>query len=615
MSARLNFCLALSLLAAALAAPAAGSAAPLGFSPPIYVDQNLAGGEPLVTADPVHGILLYTAHEGTTHLYQPGLATSSVFPFLANYRDQVNMWTSKDDGKTWQIVNYQATGFATDPSHNVGFSDPDLTTDAGGRTYNTGIDLANDALFSTPDGGKTWDRGTPQCHNGDRPWLAGGKKDEVFLATNTEDADPAHEIFQSTDGGNTCSSSGIGDGGKLPGGTSYTGNGKLYYVRDRDMLVEPTCLSSPDGNGNCDRGLGVSTWRRGDKAFAPQGVAYNQRILAHWPAIALDGADTLYMVWDTDPRKNDAGGCANASPTGNGAKGSPLPNAVQYAYSHDLGKTWSAPITVSAPANARAFWPWVAAGDAGKVSIVWYESDKLADLDCQTSKISIKAASVLSADTAKPAIESVDAVGQPIHNNGVCQGGTTCVVTGQDRRLGDFFTNSIDSRGCAFIASGDTRKPDPVTGQARAIALPIFLRQSSGPALVGGGDCSGESAPLGLPGGGASGTAPRKCVSRRSFRIRLRAPKGERLSRATIFVAGRQVSITSRGKRYRTLRGKLLGLPVNLRGLPKGTVTVRVQAVTRSGKRYIDQRTYRTCAAKKKPKSKRHPLRPKRKHG
>ena len=608
MRARPKFWLAALTLAASLIAPAAASAAPLHFSAPIYVDQNLAGGEPLVTADPVHGTLIYTSHEGTTHLYQPGLASSSTFSFLTGYRDQVNIWTSKDDGKTWQIVNYQATGFATDPSHNVGFSDPDLSTDAGGRTYNTGIDLANDALFSSADGGKTWDRGTPNCHNGDRPWLAGGKKDEVFLATNTTEGDPAHQIFQSTDGGNTCSSTGIPNGGTLPGGTSYTGNGKLYYVRDRDMLVEPTCL----GGGNCDRGIGVSTWKRGDKAFTPQGIAYNQHILAHWPAIALDASDTLYMVWDTDPRKNDAGGCSDTSPTGNGASGSPLPNAVQYAYSHDLGKTWSAPITIAAPANARAFWPWIAAGDAGKVSIVWYESDKLADLDCQASKISIKAASVLSADTAKPAIETVDAVGQPIHDNGVCQGGTTCVATGQDRRLGDFFTNSIDSRGCAFIASGDTRKPDPVSGAARAIALPIFLRQTSGPALTGGGDCSGQTAALGLPGGGvqASGT-PRRCVSRRAFPIRLRAPKGQRLSRATIFVRGRRVSVTSRGRRYRTLRGRLLRAAVNLRGLPKGTFTVRIEAVTRSGKRLVDLRRYRTCAVKRTTKPKRHPLKPK----
>ncbi|HEY3188360.1 MAG TPA: sialidase family protein [Solirubrobacteraceae bacterium] len=609
MSQRVLLPLLAGLALAALGAPGFASAASLHFAPPIYVDQSLAGGEPLVTADPVHGTLIYTSHEGTTHLYQPGLATSSVFPFLTGYRDQVNMWTSKDDGKTWQIVNYQSTGFATDPSHNVGFSDPDLTTDAGGRIYNTGIDLANDALFSSADGGRTWDRGTPQCHNGDRPWLAGGKKDEAFLATNSEDQ--GHAIFQTTDGGNTCASTGIPDDGTMPGGTSYSGDGKLYYVRDRDMLVEPICL----GNG-CEKGLGVSTWKRGDAAFTPQGVAYNKPFLAHWPAIALDAADTLYMVWDTDPRKNDGGGCSDTSPTGNGASGSPLPNAIQYAYSTDLGKTWSAPITVAAPSNARAFWPWIAAGDPGKVSIVWYQSDKLVDLDCQQATISLKATTVLGADTGSPSIETVDAVGRPIHDNGVCQGGTTCVVTGQDRRLGDFFTNSIDSRGCVFIASGDTTKPDPVTGGARAIALPIFLRQDSGPALVGGGDCSGETAGLGLPassstvgaaGGGnaATGTSGsrRSCVSRRHFRMRLRAPAGERLKSARLFVNGKPVTIRSNGKRLRTLRGRRLTLPVDLRGLPKGSFTVRIEAVTASGKRVVDLRRYRTCTRKPKARS------------
>src|SRR3954447_23510411 len=292
--------LAIATLAAATAAgagtPAAG--APLGFAPPVFVDQSLAGGEPFVTADPVHGTLVYTSHEGTTHLYQPGLATSSVLPFLVNYRDQVNLWTSKDDGKSWQIVNYQQTGFATNPANNLGFSDPDLTTDAGGRIYNTGIDLANDALFSSADGGRTWDKGTVNCHDGDRPWLAGGKKDEVFLGTNVQES--THEVFDSTDGGNSCPASGIPDSGTLPGDaqTNYAGDGKLYYVPDKDMVVEPTCLAS-SGSNFCDKGVGVSTWKRGDSAFTPQGAPYHSRILAHWTAIALDSADTLYMVWAT----------------------------------------------------------------------------------------------------------------------------------------------------------------------------------------------------------------------------------------------------------------------------------------------------------------------------
>src|SRR5438128_990806 len=142
-------------LLCALAASA--HAAPLGFTRPSYVDQQLAGGEPLVTVDPTRNILLYTSHEGTTHVYRNGLPALTTFTFLGSYRNQTNMWTSKDDGLSWQHVNAFA-GFEQNPAQNSGFSDPDLTTDEGGRIYNTGINLANDSLYSSGDGGQTWDQ-------------------------------------------------------------------------------------------------------------------------------------------------------------------------------------------------------------------------------------------------------------------------------------------------------------------------------------------------------------------------------------------------------------------------------------------------------------------------
>jgi hypothetical protein len=104
-------------------------------------------------------------------------------------------------------------------------------------------------------------------------------------------------------------------------------------------------------------------------------------------------------------------------------------------------------------------------------------------------------AQVFGADTADPATTVVDAAGRPISTGGVCQGGTTCVATGQDRRLGDYFTNALDQRGCVIIASGDTTTKDPVTGNELPTSRPIFIRQSSGPPLYTGsgtGDCSGD---------------------------------------------------------------------------------------------------------------------------
>lgn len=467
------------LLAFVCAGSASGDS--LGYAKRQYVDFQLAGGEPFVLADNVHHTLIYTAHEGTTHLYQPGLEYP--IDFGVNYRNQVNLWRSDDNGRNWQRLNYIGTGFGTDPTDNTGFSDPDLTQDRGGRVYDTGIDLANDSVFSTRDGGRHWDRGTPQCHEGDRPWLAGGRRDEVFMATNTEEE--GHQVYRSTDGGESCSLTGIADQGEVSGGRSYVGNGKLLYDREHDQLVEPITFLNEDGD---IIGLGTSTWHRGDAEFKP-GAMIRTSMFAHWPAIGIDRGGTTYMVWDTDPRRDDGKGCGDTL-TGNGGSGSPRPNAIKIAYSNNYGKTWSKPIRVSPHSQNRVFWPWITAGGRGRVAVTWYATDRLRDPDCQKVTLRIGDAHVFHAkNPRRRRIERVGASRGPIHvNSTVCQGGTTCVATGQDRRLGDFFTNALDPRGCELIASGDTTKPSPIGGP-RPTALPILIRQSTGRRLVGEGHC------------------------------------------------------------------------------------------------------------------------------
>jgi hypothetical protein len=204
-------------------------------------------------------------------------------------------------------------------------------------------------------------------------------------------------------------------------------------------------------------------------------------LYGHWPAVAFDAASTIYLVWDTDARKpHTIGGC-DASAT-------PAPNAIMLTYSTDGGQTWARPFAVAQPANARVFWPWIVAGDAGRVSVVWYQTapGELADLDCQPAHVYVYDAQIFHAsDPARRSVTVVKALSRFVHQGTVCQGGTTCVATGQDRRLGDFFTNALDARGCVLIATGDTRKPDPITGGPRPTALPLFIRQDAGPSLTG----------------------------------------------------------------------------------------------------------------------------------
>jgi len=78
----------------------------------------------------------------------------------------------------------------------------------------------------------------------------------------------------------------------------------------------------------------------------------------------------------------------------------------------------------------------------------------------------------------------------------------------------------------------------------------------------------------------------RRCVSRRVFPIRLRAPRGRRLRSAVVSLDGRRV---------RVRRGKKLTARIDLRGRPRGSFRVRVVARTTAGRVVRETRTYRTC--------------------
>jgi hypothetical protein len=445
------------------ATPSLGAPAGIHFAKPVVVDQQLAGGEPSIYWDPRHQDFIYTSHEGTTHTLRDGLVgLAGTAEWAGNYRNQVNIWTSKD-GVRWSRVNLDGSGFEASPATNTGFSDPDLTQDAGGRVYNTGIDLVNDALFSSPDGGRTWDRGTVNCHDGDRPWLAGGPKDTVWLATDPNSG--PHSVYESTDGGSSCNQNGVADPG---------GYGKLMYDTGANKalhgaLIEPVPQTKDGSIGVGILRNAVQAYKTGKGSFVQYDAAPTQGELTNFPVIALDSRGTIYLTWADHP-----GGTS-----GNGK------NTVWLTMSKD-GVHWTPRYAVAHP-GTTVLWPWVAAGSPGNVSVVWYQYDRPTPNPDQatTGSVSVMAASIFGVGS-KHLTESVaNAAGRPIHVGGICQSGTTCVATGQDRRLGDYFTNWVDGRGCVIIATGDTTSLDPVTGQQRAWSLPIFLHQDGGRSLTG----------------------------------------------------------------------------------------------------------------------------------
>jgi hypothetical protein len=522
--ARVFVVLSVSAMAMLALVPMTGRAdTPPSFST-VYVDGASGGGEGFVIYSHAGKDLVYSAHEGTTLTKSgnaPGGTNCDINPggapngYLCSYDNQVNIWYSHDAGLTWtkSMGNPTATGFS-DPSLS---EDECVATATPGQVncniYDTGIDLVNDAMYASPDGGQTWVAGIAQCHDGDRPWLAGGKYGEGFLASNTEEA--GHSIYHATvtqAGGTnvalTCSTTGIGD----PGGV-----GQIYYNHHNGELIEPKLNSGHLGIGVLPN---ASAFTGSFLDRASTGPATGG-IFAHWPAIAISTdatpahpAGTIYAVWDTNVRSSALphNGCSGSTGSAIGGN-SLLQNAVKLTYSQDDGLTWSTPITI-ADSGGTVQWPWIAAGANGNVSVVWYQGNQVSDPDCDSANLVCQAQTPSTTCPTQWSMRVANIYGltsggtpttyivNPIqdfdtkhangtfHVGGVCEGGTTCVATGEDRRIGDFFTNALDQNGCVMIASGDTQQLAPFTGQQLPNSLPLFVHQTSGASLTTGLPCS-----------------------------------------------------------------------------------------------------------------------------
>jgi len=83
----------------------------------------------------------------------------------------------------------------------------------------------------------------------------------------------------------------------------------------------------------------------------------------------------------------------------------------------------------------------------------------------------------------------------------------------------------------------------------------------------------------------------RRCISRRRITVRIRRPRGVRLTRISVRVGNRLI---------RVVRGRSLSRArqINLRGLGPGRFRVTLRATTSRGQILVTRRTYRTCTSR-----------------
>ena len=218
---------------------------------------------------------------------------------------------------------------------------------------------------------------------------------------------------------------------------------------------------------------GGTTWTR--RLVATLGDRAPDNI---FPQLTVDRGGNLYYTWSQE------------QPDGE--------QDAYYSFSTNAGQTWSAPINLTGENNDSAIFPWMVAGDPGRVDLVLYKANtginsNLAFVDAEGNECeegdpgcqpnpsvwNVFFGQSLKALNTGANFNLVQVSAQPNHLGQICTAGLAC---DGDRDLLDFFTVAVDHLGAAHIAYSDdhvARNSDTRDRMTRQLSgSSIFKNQS-----------------------------------------------------------------------------------------------------------------------------------------
>ena len=215
-----------------------------------------------------------------------------------------------------------------------------------------------------------------------------------------------------------------------------------------------------------------ATWTRHLVAIRPPG----NNPANIFPQLTIDRGGNLYYTWS-----ETQGGPTQSSVSNRGDRSqqenfqSANEQDVFYAFSPPGGEAWSPPINLTPERGDSAVFPWMVAGDPGRVDLVYYKANtglnsNIAFFDEETGEAcegdeegcepnasvwNVYFAQSVNALNTGSNFKSVQVTAQPHHLGQICTAGLGCEG---DRDLLDFFTVDIDSLGAAWIAYSDDNR-------------------------------------------------------------------------------------------------------------------------------------------------------------
>jgi hypothetical protein len=177
-----------------------------------------------------------------------------------------------------------------------------------------------------------------------------------------------------------------------------------------------------------------------------------------------------------------------------------------FMFSTDHGQTWhgkadGTPIQVNAPPSNTAIFPWSAAGDAGKVDVVWYGTSVYQPGGTEgypypTTQWFVYFGQNLHATTIGSAFSQVQA-SPVVHLGGVCQGGVGCIGNQSSNRdlYDDFGVAVRPTTGLASIIYSDDQSDQYKNGctpnNTGTCDHTSIATQRTGTPITGGGGGGG----------------------------------------------------------------------------------------------------------------------------
>ncbi len=198
----------------------------------------------------------------------------------------------------------------------------------------------------------------------------------------------------------------------------------------------------------------------------PAVKTYGNNTANDFPAAAIDKGGNIYVAWAmNNARTNEY--------------------MVWMAMSHDHGQSFYGPFQVSQGPGA-AVMPWVAAGDTGRIDVVYYATTSPVDPNIASNTVhwNTMFAQSLNANSREPVFTISQVSDHIMHNGPICNQGLLCASG--TRTLADFFQVDIGPDGLANVAFADNGSTSTHVTFARQTSGPLALLNPTFPTCLPG---------------------------------------------------------------------------------------------------------------------------------